>query len=288
MNGLPYHSTGARDDLVQRRFIAATLDYWNPDDPDFDPTANPVSSVYGGRMVDHSTIHLWTWDARPFPMFPLLLEVWSDGGNWETGHWLNGRLGALTAEALVAQVLADYAAEAASVGDLDGTVHGFLIMATLARRGTRSSHCRASSCSRRSNPAMSSRSCGAVGEQRRRSRPMISSRRVTSLLVTVRRAQEPNCRREISIGFRRHTRRLPTDIGQLAPPRRREQTERGNRHGAVLSHAVASALADTLLQDLWAGRATDFSGAASTALLGLEPADACVLDIDGNLRTVLM
>ena len=27
---------------------------------------NPVSAVYGGRMIAPDAIHLWTWDARPF------------------------------------------------------------------------------------------------------------------------------------------------------------------------------------------------------------------------------
>ena len=97
-----------RDDIVQRRFLAAVLGYWDPEDDAFHAEANAVSAVYDGRMVDPASIHLWTWDARPYPAFPLLTDVWSDGANWETGHWLNGRLGALTADALVAQVLADY------------------------------------------------------------------------------------------------------------------------------------------------------------------------------------
>ena len=125
--GLPHYSSGARDDLVQRRFVAAVLAYWDPQDDGFDAAANPLSSVYGERMVDPASIHLWTWDARPYPAFPLLTEVWADGANWETGHWLNGRLGALTANALVAQILADYGVTSGAVGDLDGTVDGYLV-----------------------------------------------------------------------------------------------------------------------------------------------------------------
>ena len=39
-------------------------------------TDNPISSVYGGRMLEPSAIHLWTWDARPYPFFPAALDVW--------------------------------------------------------------------------------------------------------------------------------------------------------------------------------------------------------------------
>src|SRR5262249_43129373 len=68
---------------------------------------NPVSTVYGERMLDPSAITLWTWDARPYPVFPAALDVWSDGGNWTTGHWLTGRLGGAPLDALVATILED-------------------------------------------------------------------------------------------------------------------------------------------------------------------------------------
>jgi hypothetical protein len=42
-------------------------------------------------MVDTSRIYIYTWDARPFPQFPELTNVWSDGPNWERGHWITGR-----------------------------------------------------------------------------------------------------------------------------------------------------------------------------------------------------
>ena len=88
---------------------------------------NPVSGVYGGRMVRSDAIHLWTWDARPFPAFPYRLDLWSDGENWETGHWLSGRLGALPASDLVEAILGDYGATAVAVGELDGVVDGYVI-----------------------------------------------------------------------------------------------------------------------------------------------------------------
>ena len=92
-NHLPYFSSGARDDLMQRRMLEAFIGGF---DPAFgaDDAHNPVSPLYGGRMVDVSAIHLWTWDARPYPVFPAATDIWSDGPNWQTGHWLTGRLGA--------------------------------------------------------------------------------------------------------------------------------------------------------------------------------------------------
>ena len=94
-SALPYFSSGARDDAQQRAYVDAYQRFFDADHPDFDGS-NPVSPVYGGRMVDPAHLHLWAWDARPYPYFPDLADVWSDGANWERGHWLNGRLGPAT------------------------------------------------------------------------------------------------------------------------------------------------------------------------------------------------
>ena len=104
--GLPHFSSGARDDLMQRRALECVLAAF---DPDHGATAasNPLSSVYGGRMVAPDFVQLWTWDARPYPVFPAATALWSDGANWETGHWLGGRLGGAPLDGLVAALLAD-------------------------------------------------------------------------------------------------------------------------------------------------------------------------------------
>jgi hypothetical protein len=58
--GLPYFSNGRRDDLIQRRYIETVLSA-------FDPALgaaealNPISSVYGGRMVAPDSLYIWTW-----------------------------------------------------------------------------------------------------------------------------------------------------------------------------------------------------------------------------------
>lgn len=84
----PPYSSGARDDLAQRRFLEAHLAYWSPAAGN-----NPTSTVYGGRMIDVARIAAWTWDARPYPEFPQRADIWGDSANYRTGHWLNGRVG---------------------------------------------------------------------------------------------------------------------------------------------------------------------------------------------------
>lgn len=63
--GLPHFSRGFRDDLIQSRVLEAFLAHFDPALRGYVEGANPVSSLYGGRMVDVSRIHLWAWDARP-------------------------------------------------------------------------------------------------------------------------------------------------------------------------------------------------------------------------------
>ena len=284
---LPHYSTGARDDLVQRRFISAVLGFWNPDDPDFSGDTNPVSGVYGGRMVDSSAIHLWTWDARPYPAFPLLTDVWSDGANWETGHWLNGRLGAPTAESLVAQILADYGTTAATVGDLDGTVDGYLVDQVMSARDAIAPLSRLL--------AFEAAESGDVFRfVRRGRRPHQTFTRDDLVeegahpLVSIKRAQETELPAEIAIGFSdalADYRASSVDSRRLVGGSRRVASY---DTGAVLSSAVAGGLADTLLQDLWAGRET-VALALPPSRQALEPADIVTLDLgDDDARTLLV
>ncbi len=86
-SAFPYYSTGYPDDYIQRQYLTAVQAYWA------DVVNNPVSSVYSDSMIDLDNCAVWTWDARPFPDFPARLSVWSDGDNYNLGHWIQGRLG---------------------------------------------------------------------------------------------------------------------------------------------------------------------------------------------------
>jgi hypothetical protein len=116
----PRYSTGARDDLIQRRALEAYLDHWDQ------AQNNPVSEIYGAPMIDADRTCLWAWDARPFPHFPARSDVWSDGAAWRTGHWLNGRAGAAELSAVVAAICARVGV-AADVSGLRGIVGGLVV-----------------------------------------------------------------------------------------------------------------------------------------------------------------
>ncbi|MEL7487725.1 MAG: glycoside hydrolase/phage tail family protein, partial [Pseudomonadota bacterium] len=127
----PYFSNGRRDDLAQRRFIEATHAYWR------DPLNNPSSPVDGAPMIETDHLYVYAYDARPFPFFPALADVWGDGDNWTTGHWLNGRLGRAPLS-LLTEALADPSGSpfdvAVDASRLEGVVAGYVVDRPLSPR----------------------------------------------------------------------------------------------------------------------------------------------------------
>lgn len=124
-SALPFFSTGSRDDLIQRRYLEAMIGHWAADET--------VSPVYSGPMIDPADIHVWTWDARPFPDFPARDEIWGDGSNWRLGHWLTGRMGL----APLGDVVRDLCGSAdldPDMSGLDGLVSGYLVERPMAVR----------------------------------------------------------------------------------------------------------------------------------------------------------
>ncbi|MCC6009192.1 MAG: glycoside hydrolase/phage tail family protein, partial [Rhodobacteraceae bacterium] len=129
---VPYFSHGWRDDAIQRAYLEASYLWWG------DAANNPTSSVYGDRMVHVPECAAWTWDARPYPFFPALTDVWTDGPNWRLGHWLTGRLGAVSLAALVRHLClrAGLPAERIDVAGLWGAVEGYVIAALESPRSS--------------------------------------------------------------------------------------------------------------------------------------------------------
>lgn len=129
-SAIPHYSSGYRDDLAQRRFLEAQAKFWTA------PANNPVSSVYGGPMVDAARRYVWAWDARPFPDFPARADVWGDGPNWEKGHWLNGRLGRAPLDLLVTALAGEAGFDAVDTGRLEGVLTGYVVDRPMSPRET--------------------------------------------------------------------------------------------------------------------------------------------------------
>ena len=120
-SSLPKFSNGRRDDYIQRQYLRAMYDYWG------DPANNITDAETGVQMIDMSRAHVWAWDARPFPWFPGNVELWSDGGNYPFGHWLNGRASARSLASVVGEICERSGVTDYDVSALHGVVRGYSV-----------------------------------------------------------------------------------------------------------------------------------------------------------------
>ena len=251
-SGVPHYSSGVRDDVQQRAYIEAYQRFFDIAHPKFDGS-NPASSVYGAPMVDPAHVTLWAWDARPYPYFPDLAEVWSDGANWERGHWLNGRAGQARLAALVEAVMADHAFTDFAIEDVHGLLDGAVVNKLLSARGTL-------------EPLLTAFRADAAdaGDRvlfRGRDRlpdaaldPNMLAESAGAPLIARRRAQETELASELVLRF--------VDPGRdysvsTAASRRLAGGSRRSASidlAAIMERPQAERLTDALLRDIWAGR----------------------------------
>jgi hypothetical protein len=279
----PYFSNGRRDDLIQRRYLECVLTAFDPA-LGADAQSNPVSTVYDGRMVDPSGLHLWTWDARPYPMFPAATDVWSDGPNWETGHWLNGRFGSSPLEGLVSAVLTDAAADGFSTAALGAGPDGYVIDRPMSARDALDPLASAyafDAAEMAEQMAFKPRGGEAVAELTEDDLVLPDDRAPFRLT----RVQETELPREVSLGFsdgggdyRRAVATSRRLVGGSA------RTARADL--AVVTDANAAVRrAEIWLQDLWASReSAEFALAPSRLVLA--PGDVVGLTLNGRRRLV--
>ncbi len=251
----PYFSNGGRSDLAVQRYLAAHCEFWDPANPHFVPSGNPLSPVYGARMVEPSRIYVWAWDARPFPAFPLNGGVWRDGENWRLGHWLNGRLSGLTCGDLIDAVLADHGLPEADVSNADGTMHGYVVLDPASARATL-------------DPVIDLYGlavCEIGGKLvfRREGAQQAGPFAVTELvvegdnaIVEATRSPDHQLPVEALLGYRD-----PLNDYQAASARKRREGAAGNRQETigfpgVLETGEAAALLDDWLQRIWLQRET--------------------------------
>lgn len=283
-SGIPPFSRGARDDLIQARMLEATLTRYDTALPGFVAAANPVSPVYGGPMVDPARVHVWAWDARPFPAFPNQSGVWADSANWETGHWITGRIEGLPLDRLVAQILADsgVANLPARLPQVDGFLDGYVLDRTLSARGA----LEPLGALFGFDAVVSGGVIRFAGRAARPVRALTEADLVAGKegrFVELVRAQESELPRELATSFidAEHDYRIASVYS-----RRIEGYARRQSHGefsAVLRRAQAQQLMDVWLQDLWVARET-IQFALRPGLIALEIGDSITLPVAGALR----
>lgn len=120
--GVPWFSTGTRDDQMLRSHLEAIYRHYG------ESANNPLSSVYGGRMLDLAHSNVWCWDTRPWPSFPLdRRAAWGDWKNWQTGHWLTGRLGTAPGSETIRAILDDAGFALRRIEPIAGVVDGVTV-----------------------------------------------------------------------------------------------------------------------------------------------------------------
>ncbi|MGX1787227.1 baseplate multidomain protein megatron [Bosea sp. NPDC055332] len=280
--GYPHFSTRARDDLVQARGLEAILSGFDPALPGFDPQRNPTSLSLGQRMVDPASIFVWTWDARPFPAFPELASVWADGANYETGHWINGRLEGVTLDRLVRAILTDYGLPAPEEVAIDGFVDGFVLDRPVSARQALEPLAQAFGF----DAVMSSGKLAFRG----RAATVAHALSIDDLVLDrdgqpfeLRRAQESELPRElrlVHIDGNNDYRQVTARSRRLAGAARRENAV---ELPVVTRRGEGQRLADQRLQEIWAGRET-LELELSPRCIGLEAGDIVSLELAGQPR----
>jgi hypothetical protein len=276
----PPFSRGVRDDLAQARALEAILSRFDPDQRGFSPADNPVSSVYGGRMVDPSGVFVWAWDARPFPAFPDYDSVWSDGPNWETGHWITGRIEGAPLDRLIAAILKDFGLADPGPLPVDGFMEGYVVDRPMSLRGAL-------------EPLMSLFGVDAVASggrivwKGRGGRTVIALSRDDFVMnedepsLKLTRSQETELPQQVEIGYTESEldyRRAAVASRRLSGSSRRESR---TDCAIITRRAEAQRLADAWLQDLWAAReGAEF--ALSPRRVDLEPGDMISLPTDAG------
>ncbi|HFC05525.1 MAG TPA: hypothetical protein ENJ55_07445, partial [Rhizobiales bacterium] len=252
---LPHFSSGRRDDFIQRKYIRALTSFWQ-----MQGDHNPLSSDYAGTMIAGDRIFFWGWDARPYPAFPFLENVWADGPNYQQGHWFNGRLGAAPLNALVANILSDYGFAEYQTAEIHGLVDGYIIDRTMSARQA-------------IDPLAQIFSFDGVESEgllkfRRRDAGATISLSMESLvetkpdksIINLKRAQETDLPNRVQILFidgDDNYRQAAVEARKLTGQSQRDLVQEAP---AIISHDNAADRAEIALHETWQGRETaDFT-----------------------------
>jgi hypothetical protein len=278
-SALPHFSSGMRDDFIQRQALAAILAHWTSG-----PQANPLSPIYGAPMVESNRISLWAWDARPYPAFPGLPQIWADGVNYQRGHWLNGRLAPVALKDLVAAMLDDAGIDKYDVSELFGLVDGFVLDRPMAPRDALDQLAMVFAFDavesgdrlvfrHRAAPAAGTAIAGENLVETSAEQPLLAAARAAAseLFQAVRIGHmEPDANyRHAMVEARR----------PLADASREFTIETG----CVMRQAALGGRAEVLLAESWAARETARL-VLPPSLVALEPGDPVTLVIDGKTR----
>ncbi|OYX10791.1 MAG: hypothetical protein B7Z15_12960 [Rhizobiales bacterium 32-66-8] len=279
--GYPPFSNRQRDDFLQRRALETLLGAFDAD-AGASLSENPPAPLYDGRMVEPGCVFLWTWDARPYPVFPLATDLWADGANWATGHWLTGRLGAAPLSDLVACLCADHGVSGIDSTALTGVVDGYLVDRPMSARSALDPLAQAFAfAAREEDGRLVFRPRGGRVQARLSEADLVSRGSAPPLALV--RTQESELPLEVTISFMDPAGDYRT--AQVASRR----LVGASRHVARAELSLVAPLnamvraADVWLQDLWAGRESATFAVPQSAL-ALAPGDVVEVTSAGRAR----
>lgn len=256
-NALPHASRGHRDDAMQTAALEALISRFDPSCAGFSDAFNPVSALYGGRMVDPARIHVWAWDARPWPAFPQRPDLWSDCSQWATGHWINGRVDGVSLEGVIRAICARAPdIDPASVrADVPGWLDGFVLDRSMSLR--RALEPLASLFA--FDGVVSGGAIRFVARGRERPRLIEEDDLVPGdkgALVTFARAQESELPKRLALTFYDGEREYRPASVQSMRLEAGSSREVASDAPVVLTRAQGQQRCDIQLQDIWAARET--------------------------------
>ncbi|MEP1934942.1 MAG: glycoside hydrolase/phage tail family protein [Roseibium sp.] len=281
---VPHYSSGARDDLIQRRYLRATIEYWA------DAAGNnPVSGVYAARMIDTANMFAWAWDVRPFPSFPIASDTWADHANFYTGHWLSGRLGGAPADGL-ARLMMERSGlvegdDFVTTG-FDGVADGYIVDDVTSARGVLETL----GVSFFFDPMETG---GMIAARSRRFRYPVLELSADQMLdrgqdkepVTIKRAQQTELPRVVRLTLYDVSRDFDTVTGQGILEEVTSDRVIVTDTPLIADFDRAQAMADGLVHEAWAGRES-FTLGVPESRLSIEVGDVLTLDFAGRKHDV--
>lgn len=258
----PRLSRGRVDFMAQRAAIVATEAEWA-----------------GSGMVVNK--FLWTWDARPYPYWPDLASVWSDGGSWHAGHWVQGKLGASHVASVVEQVAAKVGIDAGKLecSALQMMLDGFVIHDRTTARGAISQLMQAYAFTLvegREKVRAQLRDGGQSVEVPVAALiPMdVDGRQVPYVLE---RQEDLGLPETVEVHSLNRMQRYDTQVMRASRATQASRDTQVMRLGLVLSEAHATAIAEMELTERWAGRAM-LTLQLPMQYAALEPGDVIALN----------
>jgi len=277
----PYYSTRARDPLIQRRYLDSIHSYWAT------PANNPTSTVYSAPMADVANFYVWTWDARPYPDFPNkgFGTVWRDGDNWQTGHWLTGRMGMAPVDKVAADLCSNLPVTL-DTSKLVGLMYGYKIERAMSPREALNTLA--------TTFMFDAYESGGVIRFALRGGKSVQTLTVDDLIddkgdygpFLITRAQETDLPLESSIQFTESNGSY--DVGSVFSRRTiTTATDRtsSSEIAAVMDRDMMQQISDILLMDVWIQR-EKLACVLPPSMLKLDPSDVVTFNLNGRIFDV--